>query len=68
MKLYFKDEFIQAANASEVWFITNGIDAGVPQLIGSAFRDEIVRYFFLKKSHEIFMVFFLKKIVNETSG
>jgi hypothetical protein len=33
---------IQAANASEVWFITNGIDAGVPQLIGAAFREEIV--------------------------
>ncbi|CAF1445673.1 unnamed protein product, partial [Adineta steineri] len=30
-----------AANASEVWFITNGIDAGVPQLIGTAFREEI---------------------------
>ncbi|CAF5007930.1 unnamed protein product, partial [Rotaria socialis] len=30
-----------AANASEVWFITNGIDAGIPQLIGSAFREEI---------------------------
>ncbi|CAF1949212.1 unnamed protein product [Rotaria magnacalcarata] len=29
-----------AANASEVWFITNGLDAGMPQLIGSAFRDE----------------------------
>ncbi|CAF0831896.1 unnamed protein product [Rotaria sp. Silwood1] len=29
-----------AANASEVWFITNGIDAGIPQLIGSAFREE----------------------------
>ncbi|CAF1066034.1 unnamed protein product [Adineta steineri] len=29
-----------AANASEIWFITNGIDAGMPQLIGSAFRDE----------------------------
>jgi hypothetical protein len=25
-----------------VWFITNGIDTGVPQLIGSAFREEIV--------------------------
>ncbi|CAF4043406.1 unnamed protein product [Rotaria magnacalcarata] len=31
---------IVAANASEVWFITNGLDAGMPQLIGSAFRDE----------------------------
>ncbi|CAF1374593.1 unnamed protein product [Rotaria sordida] len=30
-----------AANASEVWFTTNGIDAGIPQLIGSAFREEI---------------------------
>ncbi|CAF1275673.1 unnamed protein product [Adineta ricciae] len=30
-----------AANASEVWFVTNGIDAGVPQLIGAAFREEI---------------------------
>ncbi|CAF0787906.1 unnamed protein product [Didymodactylos carnosus] len=29
-----------AANASEVWFITNGLDAGVPQLIGTAFREE----------------------------
>lgn len=34
----------KAANASEVWFITNGFDAGIPQLIGSAFRDELVRY------------------------
>ncbi|CAF4724464.1 unnamed protein product [Rotaria sp. Silwood1] len=29
-----------AANASEVWFITNGLDLGLPQLIGSSFRDE----------------------------
>ncbi|CAF3628955.1 unnamed protein product [Rotaria sp. Silwood1] len=28
-------------NASEVWFITNGLDIGMPQVIGSAFRDEI---------------------------
>ncbi|CAF1266771.1 unnamed protein product [Rotaria sordida] len=28
-------------NASQVWFITNGLDIGVPKLIGSAFRDEI---------------------------
>ncbi|CAF2382653.1 unnamed protein product [Rotaria sp. Silwood2] len=28
-------------NASEIWFITNGFDLGLPQLIGSAFRDEI---------------------------
>ncbi|CAF4080202.1 unnamed protein product, partial [Rotaria sordida] len=28
-------------NASEVWFITNGLDIGMPKLIGSAFRDEI---------------------------
>lgn len=43
-----------AANASEVWFITNGLDAGMPQLIGSAFRDEIVRKF-LKKSFRHFI-------------
>ncbi|CAF0923893.1 unnamed protein product [Didymodactylos carnosus] len=29
-----------AANASEVWFITNGLDVGAPQLIGTAFREE----------------------------
>ncbi|CAF4209696.1 unnamed protein product, partial [Rotaria sordida] len=29
-------------NASEVWFITNGLDIGMPKLIGSTFRDEIV--------------------------
>lgn len=34
--------FLQAANASEVWFLTNGLDAGVPQLIGTAFREETV--------------------------
>ncbi|CAF4075358.1 unnamed protein product, partial [Rotaria sp. Silwood2] len=28
-------------NASKIWFITNGFDVGMPQLIGSAFRDEI---------------------------
>ncbi len=39
--IVFQDKF-QAANASEVWFITNGLAAGVPQLIGDAFRDEIV--------------------------
>ncbi|CAF4746934.1 unnamed protein product, partial [Rotaria sp. Silwood1] len=30
-----------AANASEIWFITNGFDLGLPQIFGSAFRDEI---------------------------
>ncbi|CAF3680256.1 unnamed protein product [Rotaria sp. Silwood1] len=28
-------------NATEIWFITNGLELGMPQLIGSAFRDEI---------------------------
>ncbi|CAF1271729.1 unnamed protein product [Rotaria sordida] len=36
-------------NASEVWFITNGIDIGVPQLIGSAFREEIA----LRRAYDI---------------
>ncbi|CAF0874104.1 unnamed protein product [Adineta ricciae] len=36
-----KNGIKNAANASEVWFITNGIDTGMPQLIGSAFRDEL---------------------------
>ncbi|CAF1295616.1 unnamed protein product [Rotaria sordida] len=29
-------------NVSEVWFITNGIDIGMPKVIGSTFRDEIL--------------------------
>ncbi|CAF1320961.1 unnamed protein product, partial [Rotaria sordida] len=28
------------ANASKTWYITNGLDLGLPQLIGYAFRDE----------------------------
>ncbi|CAF4428057.1 unnamed protein product, partial [Rotaria socialis] len=28
------------ANASKTWYITNGFDLGLPQLIGYAFRDE----------------------------
>ncbi|CAF1217287.1 unnamed protein product [Rotaria sordida] len=28
-------------NATEIWFITNGLELGMSQLIGSAFRDEI---------------------------
>ncbi|CAF0976650.1 unnamed protein product [Rotaria sordida] len=36
-----KNGIKNAANASEVWFITNGLTTGVPQLIGDAFRDEI---------------------------
>lgn len=39
----FKSGIKNAANASDVWFITNGLDIGMPQIIGSAFRDENVR-------------------------
>ncbi len=58
MKSYFKYGLIQAANASEVWFITNGIDAGMPQLIGSAFRDEIVGFCFSRSFKKIILFFF----------
>ncbi|CAF0774571.1 unnamed protein product [Rotaria sordida] len=36
-----KNGIRNAVNASEIWFTTNGFDAGMPQLIGSAFREEI---------------------------
>ncbi|CAF2382637.1 unnamed protein product [Rotaria sp. Silwood2] len=36
-----KNGMKNAANASEVWFITNGLDVGLPQYIGTAFREEI---------------------------
>jgi len=47
-----------------VWFITNGIDAGVPQLIGSAFREETVND---ENVFEI-LIFVLNKLGIETSG
>ncbi|CAF1368592.1 unnamed protein product [Rotaria sordida] len=36
-----KEGIRNVVNASEVWFITNGLDIGMPKLIGSAFHDEI---------------------------
>ena len=36
--------FIQAANATEMWITTNGVDDGVASLVGEAIHEEkIVR-------------------------
>ncbi|KAL5012942.1 hypothetical protein ScPMuIL_011493 [Solemya velum] len=39
-KLQFQKGIIKAANTTEMWIITNGIDGGVAKMIGDAVREE----------------------------
>lgn len=41
----FRRGIIKAANKTEMWFITNGINGGISAMVGEAFEEEKVNYF-----------------------
>lgn len=38
----FRRGIIKAANKTEMWFITNGINGGISAMVGDAFNEEKV--------------------------
>ena len=38
----FRRGMIKAANKTEMWFITNGINGGISAMVGEAFNEEKV--------------------------
>ena len=45
----FRRGLMKAANKAEMWFITEGVNGGIPAMIGEAFNEEKVKLFSKKK-------------------
>jgi hypothetical protein len=43
----FRRGLIKAANKTEMWFITNGINGGISAMVGEAFNEERVFIFII---------------------
>ena len=56
----FRRGLIKAANKTEMWFITNGINGGISAMVGEAFNEERVFIFII-----IFLYYKIHAIISK---